>query len=98
MPSSQLGTILFMVEFPIGKEGVIPVNTTRDSRINQRVGEWLLVSGNTRAILADAIGITRPTLNNRLDGTTKWTWDEVTRLSSFLGVSLNELAGVEAIA
>ena len=72
------------------------MNTTGDSRINQRIGEWLLVSGNTRAILADAIGITRPTLANRLDGTAQWNWEEVVRLSQYLGVSLNELAGVQA--
>lgn len=69
-----------------------------NDRINEKVGAWLLIDGNTRAILADAIGITRPTLNNRLDGTAKWSWDEVVRLSRYLGCSLNELAGIEPVA
>ena len=64
------------------------------SPINEKVGAWLLVSGNTRADLADAIGISRPALANRLDGTAKWNWDEVITLAGLLGTSLNELAGI----
>ena len=64
------------------------------SRINQKVGAWLLVSGNTREKLSDAVGITRPTLASRLDGTTQWRFCEVVRLADVLGVSLNALAGI----
>lgn len=81
---------MFVVEFPIGKEG-IPMN----DRINEKVGAWLLIEGNTRESLANAIGISRPTLNDRLDGSVKWKWEEVVRLSQLLGCSLNELADME---
>ena len=62
--------------------------------INEKVGAWLLQEGNTRAKLADAIGITRPTLNARLDGSAQWRFCEVVALADVLGVSLNALAGI----
>ena len=68
-----------------------------NERINEKVGAWLLIDGNTRAILADAIGISRPTLGNRLDGSAKWSWEEVVRLAELIGCSLNELAGLEPV-
>lgn len=64
------------------------------SRINEKVGAWLLSSGNTREKLADAVGITRPTLASRLDGTTQWRFFEVVKLAEVLGASLNDLAGI----
>ena len=63
--------------------------------INEKVGAWLLKEGNTRDVLAQALGITRPTLAARLAGDTKWYWGEVVLLARFLGVSLDELAGVD---
>lgn len=62
--------------------------------INEKLGAWLLKSGNTREKLADEIGITRPTLNGRLDGKSKWQWDEVIQVARITGCSLNELAGI----
>lgn len=62
--------------------------------INEKLGAWLLVSGNTREKLADEIGITRPTLNGRLDGKSKWTWEEVIEIARITKCSLNELAGI----
>jgi DNA-binding XRE family transcriptional regulator len=61
--------------------------------INEKAGAWLLEQGHTRETLAEKIGITRPTLNSRLDGRTKWNWEEVVRLSKLLGCTLDELAG-----
>lgn len=61
--------------------------------INEKVGAWLLVTGNNQNKLADAIGITQPTLASRLDGTSKWKWDEVLALADLFDVSLNDLAG-----
>ena len=60
-----------------------------------KVGAWLLKNGNTRQGLAQMIGISRPALNNRLDGKTKWNWNEVLIVSQVLGCPLNELAGME---
>lgn len=62
--------------------------------INEKLGAWLLKSGNTREKLADEIGITRPTLNGRLDGKSKWQFDEVVKVAQLTGCSLNELAGI----
>ena len=61
--------------------------------INEKLGAWLLMSGNTREKLADEIGITRPTLASRLNGESKWYWDEVIKVSQITGTSPNELAG-----
>jgi len=62
--------------------------------INEKLGAWLLKSGNTREKLAEEIGITRPTLNGRLDGKSKWQFDEVVKVAQLTGCSLNELAGI----
>lgn len=62
--------------------------------INEKLGAWLLATGNTREKLADEIGITRPTLASRLNGDSKWNWDEVIRVSKITNTSLNELAGM----
>lgn len=61
------------------------------NKINEKAGAWLLVSGNTQAKLAEALGITRPTLSGRLSGDSKWTWEEVVKLSRLTGCTLNEL-------
>lgn len=63
--------------------------------INEKVGAWLLDADHTRAGLAEAIGISRPALANRLDGSAKWNWDEIVTLANVLGTTLNELAGIE---
>lgn len=63
-------------------------------QINEKIGAWLLKEGNSRSLLAEELGISRPALLNRLNGSSKWNWDEVLRLSQLLGCSLNELAGV----
>lgn len=62
--------------------------------INEKVGAWLLVNGHTRDELAAAVGITRPTLNARIDGAAPWKFAEVVKLADVLGVSLNALAGI----
>ena len=61
--------------------------------INEKLGAWLLKDGNTRALLAKEIGISRPTLNGRLEGKTKWNWEDVLEISRITGASLEELAG-----
>lgn len=62
--------------------------------INEKIGAWLLVAGNTRDKLADFIGITRPTLASRLNGESRWYWEEVIKVSQLTGATLNELAGI----
>lgn len=65
-----------------------------DERINEKLGAWLLITGNTRTILAKELGISRPTLSGRLSGATKWKWDEVVEISRLLNCSLNDLADI----
>ena len=62
--------------------------TTR--RINEKVGA-LLLGGKTRDQLAQELGMTRRTLTNRINGTAKWEWEEVVKLSILAECSLNEL-------
>ena len=61
--------------------------------INEKLGAWLFVKGNTREKLADGLGITKLTLARRLVGDSAWKWAEVVRISEVTGVSLDELAG-----
>jgi len=63
-------------------------------RINEKLGAWLLEDGHNQELLAKEIGITRPTLRGRLNGDSKWNWEEVVRVSEITGASLNELAGM----
>ena len=62
--------------------------------INEKVGAWLLEDGNTRTRLAREVGISRPALNNRLNGRAKWNWDEVIEVARVTGCTLDELAGL----
>ena len=62
--------------------------------INEKLGAWLLMTGNSREKLADEIGITKPTLASRLSGNSGWKWEEVVKVSQITGTSLNELAGM----
>ena len=59
-------------------------------RINEKVGA-LLLDGMTRDQLSDELGMTRRTLSSRTKGASKWKWDEVVRLSTIAGCSLEEL-------
>ena len=64
--------------------------------INEKLGAWLLANGNTRDKLADALDMSRPTLNGRLRGETEWTWKEVRNIASLTNSTLDELAAKEA--
>ena len=63
-------------------------------RINEKLGAWLLEEGHTRDQLAQELGMTRPTLANRLNGKAKWEWEEVILVSRLVGCTLNDLAEV----
>lgn len=49
--------------------------------INMRVGAWLLQTGHTKKQLADYLRISDGTLDNRLDGSYEWKWEEVKLLA-----------------
>jgi DNA-binding XRE family transcriptional regulator len=63
--------------------------------INEKIGAWLL-KGHTRDQLAKELGISRPALNNRISGESKWDWDDVINIARVTGCTLNELAGIPA--
>lgn len=63
-------------------------------KINEKLGAWLLEEGHTREILAQRIGISRPALLARLNGSSKWNWEEVIEVAKITGCDLNELAGI----
>lgn len=59
--------------------------------INEKLGAWLLVNGNSREKLAKEIGISRQALANRLKGRSGWKWCEVVRIAELLDCSFSEL-------
>ena len=63
-------------------------------RINEKLGAWLLEPGHNSDKLADLIGITRPSLRERLKGNAQWKWSEVIRVAEITDCSLDELAGI----
>ena len=63
-------------------------------RINEKLGAWLLEEGHTREMLAQEIGISRPALLARFNGTSKGNWEEVIAVARITNSDLNELAGI----
>lgn len=54
------------------------------------IGSWLIKPGNTKKLLAEKLGISVGTLNNRISGGYEWTWGEACKLADVLGCSLSE--------
>lgn len=65
-----------------------------NNTINEKLGAWLLVDGNTKNQLAAILGISRPSLNSKLAGKTPWKWDEVVTIARLTSCTLDELAGL----
>ena len=63
--------------------------------IKEKVGSWRLEKGNSIVKLAKELGMSRPTLYTRLEGATKWRWDEVLRIAELCNCTLDELSGIE---
>ena len=89
-----------LAKFPIGKYTKLVSSHLGSLKgeavnelINEKLGAWLLKEGHTQALLAEEIGISRPTLSGRLSGKSKWIWEEVLQISRITGASLDELAG-----
>lgn len=59
--------------------------------INEVVGSWLLEPGNTKQRLADILGVSHVTLNNKLRGETEWTWSQVKTICATTGASLSDI-------
>lgn len=59
-------------------------------KFSEKVGAWLLKEGNTKKLLAEKLGISVGTLNNRLSGEIEWTWTEVCDLAKAIGCELSD--------
>jgi hypothetical protein len=49
-------------------------------------------------MLAQEIGISRPALLARINGTSSWNWEEVVRVAQITNSDLNDLAGISQAA
>ena len=61
------------------------------SKINEKVGAWLLVDGNTKQQLANELDISTVTLNKKLGGETEWLWSQVCKVADLIGCELSDL-------
>lgn len=59
-------------------------------KIAEKVGAWLLTAGHTKQVLAEKLGMSVGTLNNRLSGEFEWSWNEVCQLSEIVGCQLSD--------
>jgi hypothetical protein len=78
----------------------IDIKTTGNERydatllaINAHVRAYVAENGITMGNFAEKIGIGRTTFYTKLNGESKWYWDEVIEIASLTGCSLDELAG-----
>ena len=60
-------------------------------KINEKVGAWLLIEGNTKQRLASALDISTVTLNKKLAGETDWLWSQVCQIADLIGCELEDL-------
>lgn len=59
-------------------------------KIAEKVGAWLLIAGHTKQALAEKLGMSVGTLNNRLSGEFEWSWSEVCQLAEIIGCHLSD--------
>lgn len=63
--------------------------------INEVIGGWLLEGGNTKQALADHLGISTVTLNNKLNGETEWSWTQVRAICKLTSTKLSDIGPEE---
>lgn len=78
----------------------IDIKTTGNERydaallaINANVRAYVAENGITMGNFAEKIGICRTTFYNKLNGESKWYWDEVIEIARLTCCSIDELAG-----
>lgn len=64
-------------------------------KINEKVGAWLQMPGNTKEKMADELGITRGSLLNKLQGRSPWQWLEVCAIAQLVGCTPNDFLEAE---
>ncbi len=62
------------------------------TRINEKLGSWLIKTDHTKTEVANALGVSLQTLNNKIEGNTPWLFTEVGVLVELLGCTYEDLA------
>lgn len=64
---------------------------TKTSQISAKIKANLAFQGKSQIQLAEALGLTRESLNRRLSGKTSWEIDEVMAVSTYLEMPFEDL-------
>lgn len=62
--------------------------------IDEKIGQYIKDNNLTRGQMADMLGMSANTLRWKREGKNPWLWDEILHLSDILGMSPDELAGI----
>lgn len=63
---------------------------TYSTNIRERVGAYIARDGVTRKSIAERLGCTPETLNNKLNGLTQFTLEEAFELADLIGCSADD--------
>ena len=66
--------------------------------IQEKVGQYVEANGTTMSSIADALGISRSSLFNKLRGSNEFSLSEAFNLSRMLGLSLDDLYELTEVA
>lgn len=66
--------------------------------LQEKVGQYVEANGTTMSSVADALGISRSSLFNKLRGSNEFSLSEAFNLSRMLGLSLDDLYELTEVA
>lgn len=66
--------------------------------IDRAIGFYMVEQHINRGQMAERMGMTTNTLRWKREGKSKWTWDEILKLSEITGKTPDELAGIRSPA
>lgn len=70
-----------------------------EARLNETIRLLLTRTGRSQGNLAEALGVKRPSLSQRLRGESRWLFADVVEAANYFGLTLAELSsGYAAIA
>lgn len=78
----------------IFSKGVTKLEQQEVKHIDNAIAVYLNETQTTREKLADYLGISTAALLNKRKGKNEWLWSEILALSSLLGKTPDELAGI----
>lgn len=70
----------------------------RSMNLQEKVGQYVEANGTTMSSVADALGISRSSLFNKLRGSNEFSLSEAFNLSRMLGLSLDDLYELTEVA